>query len=396
MQKFFGLAGASCVWAALATTHALAGSMALSGNERWLTVASTKDKDTAIVIAGFYPSEHAKVVSTQSEWLAVVLGPYSEGSIEAIKKAHPDIGDLPKDARLSRGEKYIDTIYEQKTWEEIQRLLANYDAKKAVQFAANGINFSVSMEGTEDEPGPTTAIAARDGKTVFSFTTPRDYSMFESSAGLLKLDPGTKDPQLIFTRYTGGAHCCTQTWIATAPEGAAGWTLMDAGMLDGGGYSYEDVDGDGAYEIFNADNSFLYAFNSYAGSFAPIRINQLRGNTLKDVSGEDVMRPQLKRDLARMEFAAKLDPGLWKSNGFLVGWVAAKQRFGQGEDAWQTALENLDPEFDFGPQVCKTGKPIEQCDGEDLERVPIAKALAEFLAERDYGELPPIARALLK
>jgi hypothetical protein len=56
-----------------------------------------------------------------------------------------------------------------------------------------------------------------------------------------------------------------------------------------------------------------------------------------------------------------------------------------GRPCWKTSKQNSD----FGPQVCKTGKPLEDCPFEDLERVPVAKALAQFLSERDYGELPP-------
>ncbi len=155
------------------------------------------------------------------------------------------------------------------------------------------------------------------------------------------------------------------------------------------------MDGDGYLELEVPDNDFLYAFDSYAGSFAPVRIFQLRGNKLNDVSNAPAMRSRLRRDLAGMEFQAKLDPGLWKSNGFLAGWVAAKQRLGQGDDAWQTVLENLDPNTDFGPDTCKSGKTVEDCPYEDLVKVPVAKALAQFLSERDYGELPPMAQSQL-
>jgi serine protease Do len=363
--------------------------------KRWLAIASSKDLDTAIGIAGIYAEAQAKVVSSQSGWFAVVLGPYTEASVTDVLKVHKDIGPVPKDARLSKGDTYVDQVWEERPWSE-RRALITYDAAGPARFSQGELNFEVSMTGNEDDPGPAIASAKRAGQTAFSFTTSSDFVMFGADAGLLALDPTSLHPQLVFTRFTGGAHCCTQTWIATQPKSAAGWTLVDGGILDGGGYGFEDLDGDGTLEIRHVDNSFLYAFDSYAGSFAPVRIKQLRGNQLIDVSNSLAMKPILKRDLARMEFEAKLAPDLWKSNGFLAGWVAAKQRLGLGEDAWQTALENLDTNSDFGPQTCKTGKPVEGCDLEDLERVPIGKALAEFLNERDYGELPPIARALLK
>ncbi|MBL8791941.1 MAG: hypothetical protein JNM45_15730 [Rhizobiales bacterium] len=395
MWKKAGLAGASAVLSVLAAGHVWAASLALTGKDRWLTVASTKDLETARAIAEVYSSERAKVVSSQSGWYAIILGPYREGSVAAITKAHAGIGTLPQDAHLSRGDRFLEVIFEEKPWEE-QRPLSTYEAKKPARFSDGSITYTVEMGGSDEQPGPTVASAKEGDKMLFSFTTPNDYSMFGSDAGLLKLDPGAKGPQLVFTRFTGGAHCCTQTWIATSPEGGAGWSLVDAGVFDGGAYYYEDVDGDGFLEMLLVDNDFLYAFDSYAGSFAPIRIFQLRGSKLLDVSNAPAMRGRLKRDLAAMEFQAKLDPGLWKSNGFLSGWVAAKERLGEGEDAWQTVLENIDPNTDFGPDVCKTGKPLDECPYEDLEKVPVGKALARFLSERDYGELPPMARALLK
>ena len=395
MWKKLVLAGAGAVLAVLAAGQVWAASLALDGKDRWLTIASTKDLDTAMAIAGVYSSERAKVVSSQSGWYAVVLGPYREGSISAITKAHPGIGTIPEDAILSRGENYLEVISEEKPWEE-QRPLASYAAQKPAQFSDGVVTYSVTMNGSDDDPGPTIATAKEGDKMLFSFTTPNEYSMFGSDAGLLKLDPGAKSSQLVFTRFTGGAHCCTQTWIATSPEDGAGWSLVDAGVFDGGAYFYEDVDNDGFLEMELVDNNFLYAFDSYAGSLAPLRIYQLRGSKLLDVSNAPAMRSRLKRDLASMEYQAKLEPGLWKSNGFLAGWVAAKQRLGEGEDAWQTALENLEPNTDFGPDICKSGKPVEDCAFKDLEKVPVAKALAQFLSERDYGELPPVARALLQ
>ncbi len=377
-------------------TGASAGNLTLAGKERWLAIASTQDPDTAIGIAGLYASERAKVASTQSGWFAVILGPYGEASVQAVLKAHPGVGEIPADSFLSRGEKYLETVWEEKPLEEA-RVLVAYEAGKPAQFSVGELTIGVSMGGDAAKPGPTHAVGTVEGQTVFSFSTPDEYSSFGAEAGLLKLDPKTEAPQVVFTRFTGGAHCCTQTWIASQAKGAVGWTLVDTGVLDGGGFSYEDSDGDGAHELMQVDNDFLYAFDSYAGSIAPIRIKQLRGNALVDVSDMAAFRPLLKRDLARMEFMAKLDADLWHANGFLAGWVAAKMRLGGGADAWLTALENLDKESDFGPQICKKkGKPIAECDFDDLERVPIAKALAAFFNERDYGELPPAAQAHLR
>ena len=58
----------------------------------------------------------------------------------------------------------------------------------------------------------------------------------------LRLD-NTPDPQIVFTSFWGGAHCCTMTKIATRVGGV--WRVLAAQTLDGGGYSFEDIDRDG-------------------------------------------------------------------------------------------------------------------------------------------------------
>jgi len=370
-----------------------AASLSLAGEKRWLAVASSKDLDTAIGIGRAYGTEPWRVVSSKSGWFAVVLGPYSGASVEQVLKANPNIGEVPRDARLSRGENYLETVWDEPR--DAFQAMTEYEIGKPARFSAGPLNFVVSMAGTQDAPGATSAEGTKDGKAVFSFHTDDEYSQWGSEAAVLRLDPQASDPQLVFTRFTGGAHCCTQTWVATKPQGQEAWTLVEADVLDGGGYAYKDLDGDGVLEFMSVDNSFLYAFDSYAGSFAPVRVSQLRGGKLQDVSNDPAFRSELKRDLARMEFSTKLDPQVWRANGFLAGWLAAKMRLGQGDEAWQVVTENADRKSDFGPQVCKTGKPVETCDFDDLERVPVLKALAQFMAERDYGELPPAARALL-
>ena len=48
----------------------------LKPGERWLTVASTRDIDTAKGIADYYAWKGARVMASKDGWLAVVLGPF--------------------------------------------------------------------------------------------------------------------------------------------------------------------------------------------------------------------------------------------------------------------------------------------------------------------------------
>ena len=107
------------------------------------------------------------------------------------------------------------------------------------------------------------------------------------------------------------------------------------------------------------------------------------------------MHSRIVQDLAGIEFEAKVRPDVWKENGFLAGWVAAKIRLGQGIDAWNTVVQNIDKNSDFGPQQCTTGQKIDDCPADKTKPVPILKALASFLKENGYAPLPDAAEALL-
>jgi hypothetical protein len=56
-----------------------------------------------------------------------------------------------------------------------------------------------------------------------------------TEARMMRLDLKTPVPQVVMTAFTGGAHCCTVTRIATA-QTPDQWRVLDAGQLDGDGY----------------------------------------------------------------------------------------------------------------------------------------------------------------
>ena len=381
---FLGVMGVSSVWAE---------NMKPEGGKRWLAVASTKDLNVAIGIARSLSGNGARVVTSQSSFYAVVLGPYKATTVAALRKQQQDLPELPGDALLSDGSRYIETVWkaalQTSTWTE-------YSLDKPLKISSGNVHFEVKLDKPIDDASSTTASGGVTGGREFSFTVAGkgEYSNMLLNAAALELDD-TAVPQLVFTRYSGGAHCCTKTWIVTKGPEAAGWSLVDAGTLDGEGYWFEDVNGDGIQEILSMDNSFLYAFDSYAASFAPLHIAKLRNGVLDDVSENEAMRSRLKQDVAGMEFYTKSTPDMWKSNGFLAGWVASKIRLGEGEDAWNTVVENFDSASGFEQQTCETGQEIADCPESKLKTVPFLKSLAQHLNEHGYLPLPAAAEKLL-
>jgi serine protease Do len=97
-----------------------------------------------------------------------------------------------------------------------------------------------------------------------------------------------------------------------------------------------------------------------------------------------------------MEFSAKINPDLWKSNGFLVAWVASKIRLGDGDEAWAKFMASYDKNSDFGPQICTTGQKVDDCPAGKLKAQPIPEGFAEFLEANGYYPLPRDAAKLIK
>jgi hypothetical protein len=383
------------VWAvglALVPDSAAAGSLALAQKERWLVVASTKDVDSAIGIAGHYSAEEPRVVEAKNGWFAVVMGPYRAKSMAELMRRRADLPTLPQDALLSRGGKYQQTV-----WEHARKRgaeLTSFTPQQPLKLSVGELQIKVAVAKPKsgENVGPTTLTGKLAGRPAFNFSFGNaGDSEYGMSVGIIRLDPATEYPQIVLTRYSGGAHCCTQTWIATKPKGATGWILLDAGSFDGDGYGYYDLNGDGAHELVNIDNSFLYAFDSYAGSFAPVNYQGLDGGVLRGLSNDDIAGHAIRQDLAALEFSAKLDPGNWKRNGYLAAWVASKIRLGQGDDAWATMLENFDKSTDFNQQECLTGAEVETCPEVLLSSIPFPQALARFLSVTGYGPLPESA-----
>jgi len=210
---------------------------------------------------------------------------------------------------------------------------------------------------------------------------------------LMKLDPSTTAPQVIFTYSTGGAHCCTVTKIATIGEEGS-WRVVDAGELDSDGYAFKDLDGDGGHELVNIDNSFLYAFCAYSCSNAPTRIKKLVGIDLRDVTSNSRYQKFLRQQLQEMEANARADSKeTLHSNGYLAAWVAAKALVGEFPDAWKTMLAAYDHNSDWPMEVCISPIPLDQCPDADKRKANFPEALAGHLVA--YGYITPEERQKL-
>jgi hypothetical protein len=84
---------------ALATAPAMQ-SLKLSGNQRWVVLASRRDVDEAIGIARYYSAAFpsVRVIKTNSGIYAVMVGPEHTTSIQAFRERVKSIQPIPEDA----------------------------------------------------------------------------------------------------------------------------------------------------------------------------------------------------------------------------------------------------------------------------------------------------------
>jgi hypothetical protein len=260
-----------------------------------------------------------------------------------------------------------------------------YDPKRAATLHYGDLTVTISGEKGSEAKSRIPVFTGRVHDRVVFTVRLEDAEAEEPSATaeVMRLDLSTPAPQVVMTAFTFGAHCCTITRIATVLASGE-WRVLDAGQLDGEGYRFVDIDNDGAKELVSYDNSFLYAFASYAESNAPSRITKLAGSDLNDVTNEPKYRAFLRRRLQQMEADAKKDPNLWHSNGFLGGWVAAKSLVGEVDEAWKRMLASYDRNSDWSLDECTTGQELDQCPKDKVRHQTFPQALKKLLESNDY------------
>lgn len=239
------------------------------------------------------------------------------------------------------------------------------------------------------------------GRTVLDLpVTPvsadNDVTRLHLKVAIRRLDAGTERSQAVLSGYTGGAHCCTATAVVTAgPDGS--WKAVDLGLLDGDqGHAFLDPARDGSTVLVSVANAFLYRFASYAGSFAPTRIESFRDGAILDVTAEPRFRSFLRSELRSME-QGRADALRSEPNGYWAAWAAQKALVGELDDrAWRTMAASHDRTSQDGLLECSvnervwTADPstrVRGCPQGYTVRTAFPEALAKFLVE--FGYLTP-------
>lgn len=376
----------------LVLSQAAAAVPQLNAAERWVVLAARRDGADATHLARVFARDlrDVFVVKARNGWHAVIAGPIAARSIAEAKAHVPDHFVLPTDAYLASGEGFDMVIFTAPT--PVARKVIEFDGETPVSYRFDTITITLGSDPAERGLRMPTLIGKAGERLLFATRfddNPTDAP--RSTARVIRLDPTTPLPQIIFSTYTGGAHCCTATRIVTQ-DPAGGWQVLDAGTVDGEGYALEDVDDDSYVELLGVDNSFLYAFASYAESYAPPVVMRVSGGQLRTVTQTESILPYLRRNLREMELSAADSPGLWTNKGFLAGWVAAKAQLGEVESAWPRVLAAPTEPDAFLMRPCTENLSANECPPGQRRQRSFAEALREHLRRNGYP-VPALADA---
>ena len=363
---------------------ARAESLTLPEGKVWAVLASRQDQDEAIAIVRARHATNALVVKATNGWFAALEGPYAvKGETDRRFLQGLVEKGAPKDSYLARGTSFTDVVWRPPPTHVVATL--EYDGVREASMSKDGIEIKLSRQKDKDGDFDPVLTATYKGKSVSIRIADNAAEKPAASATIVRLDPASPIPQIAFTYFTQGAHCCTATRFATLDRNDI-WHVVDGQNLDGdGGYLFEDLEGKGYADLITIDNAFLYAFDSYAGSNAPTTIHRLEGDKLVNVTRDPQFQHTLIQDLDTQEAeAGSPDRDSWHSNGFLAGWVASSILVGRGPSAWTKMLSNWDRTSDFGPERCLTGAPVDSCPKGKTDRIPFPVALRGFLVKRGY------------
>jgi hypothetical protein len=138
---------------------------------------------------------------------------------------------------------------------------------------------------------------------------------------------GDGEPEIVYTAFTGGAHCCIVAEFFELASDDSRYSSVDR-AFGNPGLGIKDLNHDGRPEVVTADDAFAYRFTSYAfsalpmlvlrydhGHFSAITANfkgRLRAESKRLWRGYKTLRPH-RDDTARGQISA------WAADQYRLG-----------------------------------------------------------------------------
>ena len=258
-----------------------------------------------------------------------------------------------------------------------------------VAFTVDGVSIRITKKPdplAADMAEPVFTISAKGMKPVTVHgELAMGHSAHQVAAG--RLNKGDALPSVLIQSYSGGAHCCTSI-IAVVPVGAA-FKVASLGAWDGEGLAEfpKDISGDGVADFVLVDNSFLYAFASYADSWAPPLIMNVKAGKAVDVSSNAAFRKLYEADLVRArKHCLGQSPDVGYRNGACAAYGADAAMLGRYPAARAEIAKHHQTEADWDyPTGCRVAETAQGCpEGKRITYSGFPQALDAFLKREGY------------
>jgi len=355
----------------------------LTGEQRWIVLASRQDLEEAKALARGWSSSlrDLHVVRARNGWFSVVSGPHERRSALDLLKMLKKAAAVPADATVSEGELYATAVWSGRNFLEA---LTVFEGRKPAKLVWRDLHINIdTVPGSEGGLRTPIARGFIRGRRVFTIRldeieTPKPEAILR----LLWLDRASPYPQVMLSSYWGGAHCCTVAGFADAKTRGE-WRVTTTVPLDGENPSVEDLLDAGTPVVIYSDDRFLHRFGSYATSVAPPLIHEFRNGELQYVTRDPRYAPVLRRRLRETEEYANLSDPVHERNNYLAGWVAYKILLGEKEEAWAEMLKRYDRASTNGLDGCAVAFK-RTCPKDKVILKAYPDALRELLEETGY------------
>jgi hypothetical protein len=176
-------------------------------------------------------------------------------------------------------------------------------------------------------------------------------------ARVIQLDE-TPEPEVVFSLYTGGAHCCIFAEVFRWDEELGRYFATTHDFLDSG-YRLKDLRHDGRPLFAGSDNRLAYRFTCYLCSIFPPQIWEFRDGKFIDMTR--MFPRQVKHDLARVNRYYGKARGKYDIRGILPALVADKCLLGRCASGFALVrravgagfVGKFEPRYEFGPHGAK-------------------------------------------
>jgi hypothetical protein len=153
---------------------------------------------------------------------------------------------------------------------------------------------------------------------------------------------GTGPPEVVVNLWSGGAHCCSESWIFTGTHRAK----MTWGQFNGP--KLRDADGDGKPEFHGLDTGFAYLFGAFASSRYPVKVWNYANGQVNDVTRSfpaEVQADMAEQYAGYQECLTTTENGDYAPScvrGALAAYAADGYSLGQGDQAMAVVQQAVD------------------------------------------------------